>query len=299
MPNEINIGDFLPGDDQKSSKLIDSKKEEMSSGKIHILDELKRWIRPLTDSERNTLKESIKNEGVRDPLTFFYLENGHKILLDGHNRYEICQSLGGEENGYDFEEVIVDINNIDDAKLWMIKNQVGKRNLSKREMSFYRGHHYLTNKGKQGEKTGDGKLYNVLAEEYNVGKNTILRDAKIAEVLDLVSDSFKHSYFDGEINVSQAKFDESLKALRENEIAENELELYLQNKMIKAVVPPITTTSRPVANAPKPFSFNKVNKTIRTLIDAPIDKELGKVEKIAMEESVKELIQKYNLDIGS
>ncbi|WP_044205553.1 ParB N-terminal domain-containing protein [Flammeovirga sp. OC4] len=297
MPNEINIGDFLPGNDQKSSKLIDSKKEEMSSGKIHIIDELKKWIRPLTDSERNTLEESIKNEGVRDPLTFFYLDNGQKVLLDGHNRYEICQSLGGEENGYEFEEVIVDINNIDDAKLWMIKNQVGKRNLSKREMSYYRGHHYLTHKGKQGEKTGDGKLYNLLAEEYNVGKNTILRDAKTAEVLDQVSDTFKHSYFDGEVNVSQAKFEEALKAIKEGLIETEELEDFLQNKLAKPVEAPQNMTSRAAANTPKPFTFNKINKTIRTLIDAPVDKELGKVEKLAMEESVKELIQKFGLDL--
>lgn len=296
MPNEVNIGDFLPGSKQGTSKLIDSKKEEMSSNKIHILDELKKWIRPLTETERNTLEESIKNEGVRDPLTFFYLDNGQKVLLDGHNRYEICQNLGGEDNGYDYEEVIVDINNIDDAKLWMIKNQVGKRNLSKREMSFYRGHHYLTNKGKQGEKTGDGKLYNQLASEYNVGKNTILRDAKIAEVLDIVSDNFKHSYFDGETNVSQAKFEEALKALNENLIDESELELYLVSKSIKEVLPSSKTTSRAATNAVKPFSFTKINKTIRTLIDAPIEKELGKVEKLAMEESLKELVEKYGLN---
>ncbi|AZQ63903.1 hypothetical protein EI427_17230 [Flammeovirga pectinis] len=295
MSNGINIGDFLP-DNNKSSKLIGSKKEEMSSDKIHVLDELKRWIRPLTESERTNLKNSIESEGVRDPLTFFFIDNGQKVLLDGHNRYEICEELGGADYGYEFEEVIVDIDNIDDAKLWMIKNQVGKRNLSKREMSFYRGHHYLTNKGKQGNKTGDGKLYDQLAKDYGVGKSTIIRDARIAEILDHVSDAFKHSYFDGEISVTQAKFEDALKALASESLNPSDLEDFLRG--IEPLHPSTSkTTTRAVNNTPKPFTFNKVNKTIRTLIDAPLEKELGKVEKLSMEESVKELIEKYKLDI--
>ncbi|NLR93282.1 ParB N-terminal domain-containing protein [Flammeovirga agarivorans] len=293
MSNEINIGDFLPNSN-KSSKLIDSKKEEMSTDSVHVLPELKKWIRPLTSSERQNLKESIEKEGVRDPLTFFYMENGQKILLDGHNRFEIVNELGGADYGYEFEEVIVDIDNIEDAKLWMIKNQIGKRNLSKREMSFYRGHHYLTHKGQVGYTTGRGKLYDVLAKEYGVGKNTILRDATIAELLDQVSDEFKHAYFDGEHSITIAKFEDASKALATEEIVVEDLEKYLLNEL-EAVEKKAST--RAVNNIPKPFTFNKVNKTIRTLIDTPLDKELGKAEKLSMEESIKELISKYELDI--
>jgi N6-adenosine-specific RNA methylase IME4 len=46
------------------------------------------------------------------------------ILLDGHNRYRICQSIGAE-----FKTIELSFEDRDGAKEWMIKNQLGRRNL--------------------------------------------------------------------------------------------------------------------------------------------------------------------------
>ncbi len=71
---------------------------------ITILDELKTFITPLSGEEKFTLKQSLLEEGCRDPLILWAKENGEKILIDGHNRYAICMELG---LSYETKELIV------------------------------------------------------------------------------------------------------------------------------------------------------------------------------------------------
>ncbi|ANQ52912.2 ParB N-terminal domain-containing protein (plasmid) [Flammeovirga sp. MY04] len=286
------MNDFLPGS-KKKSKLIESKKEEMSSDPIHILPELKEWIRPLTESERFNLKKSIEDEGVRDPITVFHNESGQKVLLDGHNRYAIVQELGGEDNGYELQEAVVEIDSLEDAKLWMIKNQVGKRNLSKREMSFYRGNHYLTNKSGQGQSTGAGKLHELLADEYGVSPKSIQNDAMIATILNCCSADFRYAYFDGEIKVTLEQFKAVKSKLSNGELDdEASIEAFLKGEAIA-----IKRDSRPAVNPQKKYSFNKFVKTLNTLVDAELTDEISEAEKLSMEGHIKSLVKKYNLDV--
>jgi len=88
---------------------------------IKIDNELKRLIPPLEEDEYKSLEESIKKEGVREPLVLW-----SDILVDGHNRKEIADKLKIRYKTYqkkfkDKTEVI----------LWMIDNQLGRRNISK------------------------------------------------------------------------------------------------------------------------------------------------------------------------
>lgn len=76
-------------------------------------------IPPLTAEERAALEASLLAEGCRDALVVW---NG--IILDGHNRYEICQA-----HGLPFETVARDFETRDAAKLWIIDNQLARRNL--------------------------------------------------------------------------------------------------------------------------------------------------------------------------
>jgi len=92
------------------------------SGPVVIDEEFKGIIPPLTDEELRLLEESINQEGCRDPLVV-WKETG--ILLDGHNRYRICQSIGAE-----FNTIELSFSDRSAAKLWMVKNQLGRRNLT-------------------------------------------------------------------------------------------------------------------------------------------------------------------------
>lgn len=82
--------------------------------------EFEALIPPLSDEERAGLEASIVAEGCRDALIVW---NG--VLLDGHNRLEIC-----ERRGVGFRTADVDLPNRDAATAWIIQNQLGRRNLT-------------------------------------------------------------------------------------------------------------------------------------------------------------------------
>ena len=89
---------------------------------ITIDPEFKALIPPLLPEERKGLEESILKEGCRDALVVW---KGHDILVDGHNRYEICTA-----HGKPFETVEMEFASRDDAMVWIIDNQFSRRNLT-------------------------------------------------------------------------------------------------------------------------------------------------------------------------
>lgn len=89
---------------------------------IKIDDEFRQIIPPLSDEEKAMLSNSIMEEGCRDPLVVW---KGRNILLDGHNRYDICTMF---EVGFAVTER--EFKDRDEAKVWMIRNQMGRRNLT-------------------------------------------------------------------------------------------------------------------------------------------------------------------------
>jgi len=88
--------------------------------KPQIDPEFQSQIPPLSAEERDQLKANIAAEGCRDALVLW---NG--ILLDGHNRLEIC-----EEIGKPYKTISVKLADRDAALEWIIRNQFGRRNLT-------------------------------------------------------------------------------------------------------------------------------------------------------------------------
>ena len=86
---------------------------------VRIDPEFQALIPPLTDEERAQLEANLKADGCRDPLVIW---NG--MLLDGHNRYSICQ-----RHGIQFKTWEMHFEDRDAAKAWVIRNQFGRRNL--------------------------------------------------------------------------------------------------------------------------------------------------------------------------
>jgi len=89
-----------------------------------IKDELRKLIPPLTTEERSLLHESIVADGCRDALIIWPTEEGD-VIVDGHNRYEICK-----EKNIRFSTNEIEFENLDDVKIWMIDNQMSRRNIS-------------------------------------------------------------------------------------------------------------------------------------------------------------------------
>lgn len=93
---------------------------------IVVKDDLKAYIDPLTPDEYASLERSILAEGCRDALVVW-----GDLLIDGHNRYSICQ-----KHGLPFSTVQAQqFQTIEDVHLWMIDQHLGRRSIS----DFQRG----------------------------------------------------------------------------------------------------------------------------------------------------------------
>ena len=100
---------------------------------ITINQELRAYIDPLTSNEYQALERSILAEGCRDALVLW-----GEVLIDGHNRYAICQQHGIAFNTTQNTRFA----NIEDVMLWMIDNHLGRRSVT----DFQRGMYALRKK---------------------------------------------------------------------------------------------------------------------------------------------------------
>lgn len=155
-------------------------------GRIIIDPEFKALIPPLSNEERSQLEANLIDYGCRDPLVIW---EGHSILLDGHNRHEICSRLGIQ-----FHTVSIALENRGAAYNWLIDNQLGRRNLTPEATSYLRGKHYEREKsaGHGAKSAGQNDTQNLeaserLAEKYRVSPSTIKRDAQYAIAVDQVA----------------------------------------------------------------------------------------------------------------
>ena len=93
----------------------------MNPEEIVVLPELKAYIDPLTLDEHESLERSILDEGCRDALVLW-----GNILVDGHNRFGICQ-----KHGLPFKTIQNErFQNMEDIHLWMIDQHLGRRSVS-------------------------------------------------------------------------------------------------------------------------------------------------------------------------
>ena len=72
------------------------------------------------EDERTFLSADLKEHGCMNPIITY-----HGAIIDGHTRYDICHEFGipFEVEEMEFEDDIA-------ALLWVLRNQLGRRNLS-------------------------------------------------------------------------------------------------------------------------------------------------------------------------
>ena len=87
---------------------------------LKISEEFQNLLPRLSDDEFYELEQNIIYNGVRDPICVW---NG--TIVDGHHRYELA-------NKYNIEFKITEMEfaNEADAKIWIFKNQMARRNVS-------------------------------------------------------------------------------------------------------------------------------------------------------------------------
>lgn len=89
---------------------------------LKIDPEFQSLIPALSEDERAELEASLKAEGCRDALVVWA---GQGVIVDGHNRYAICQA-----HGIPFEVKEHEFEDRDAAKEWILRNQLARRNLN-------------------------------------------------------------------------------------------------------------------------------------------------------------------------
>ena len=157
---------------------------------MRVDDEFRSLIPPLQHEELQLLEQSIIEEGCREPLTV-WAEAG--ILLDGHNRFDICTRLG---LAYELRELSFDSREA--AFDWMDRNQLGRRNLTPLGLSMLRGRIYERTKKPEGgnqprrkdeplaqnEPVAPSRTSAIVAEDLGVSEATVKRDAQLVRAVE-------------------------------------------------------------------------------------------------------------------
>ncbi len=125
---------------------------------IVILDEFKNLIPALAQNELEQLESNIVQHGCQTPIQLWQTpkqnvglvsENSDDIayvLIDGHNRLTICQ-----KNNLPFEVYMLSFASMKEAKDYMINLQLGRRNLSLSQISYFRGLRYNNEKAEKSD----------------------------------------------------------------------------------------------------------------------------------------------------
>jgi phage N-6-adenine-methyltransferase len=174
---------------------------------IIINPELHNLLDPLSEEEYKYLEESLLKEGCRDSIILW-----NETLIDGHNRYEICQKYNIKFNTYqlNFESII-------EAEKWIIINAFGRRNIN----TYQRSKYYLKYEkliapiAKENQKLSKGRgkkglqisadlnidTREEVAKKAGVSHDTIYKVKKIEAK---ATDEIKEQLSSGDISVNEA-----------------------------------------------------------------------------------------------
>lgn len=84
--------------------------------------ELQKIMPELSEEEYKELEESLLTDGYKGAPIIVWKQKG--IIVDGHNRYSICQ-----KHDIPFEIKELEFDGQDDVVMWMLRAQLGRRNL--------------------------------------------------------------------------------------------------------------------------------------------------------------------------
>ena len=108
----------------------------MELKKLQIDDEFKHLIRPLKRKEFLQLEQNLLADGCRDPIVVW-----NDVIVDGHNRYEICT-----RHGIPFYTKDMEFECREAAIAWICANQLGRRNITEETRKFLIGMQYESEK---------------------------------------------------------------------------------------------------------------------------------------------------------
>lgn len=252
---------------------------------IQILDELKDFIPPLNQDEYAQLEQNILSYGCKDAILIWETtkdkvgQEGSPeplyLIIDGHNRYGICK-----KHGIAFNIQLLQFSGIKEVKDFMIETQLGRRNLTPQQASFFRGLRYNNEKSEKGKYDRDEhKVQNEpyattaqkLAKEYNVSESTIKRDAAFAKGLVKLDESLRNQILKGEKNIDKnvlerlAKLKDTIGDIKELDILDTETAEPISEKELKKHIASLLNETKSLAKNLDKAHLIEIKKIIKII----------------------------------
>jgi|688.fasta_scaffold19357_15 hypothetical protein len=196
--------------------------DDIKASEIQIDNEFRDLIPAITKEEREQLEANIVSHGgAREPLVAWHAADDLYILLDGHNRLEICTRLG-----LPFSVAQARFDTREQAADWIDRNQLGRRNLSVAGRKILLGRVYNRAKksehdGGKGKKRSGGQnarhsetTAQRIAREHGVDEKTVRRSAKVQQAAATLG--IEQEITSGEIKATEAAVVAAAAELPEN-----------------------------------------------------------------------------------
>ena len=174
---------------------------------LNIDTEFKNLIRPLHKEEYMQLELNLVVDGCRDPIITW-----NDTIVDGHNRYEICNCL---HIPYATQEI--EFESRESAVIWICSNQLGRRNITEETRKYLIGRQYEAEKHVGCQKNANGHNQYTkppyteiaespddlaswdqkesirrtawrLGEEYHISSGTVQKYARYSQALDAIAE---------------------------------------------------------------------------------------------------------------
>ncbi len=154
---------------------------------LNINDNFKTLIPTLSSDEFSQLEENIIRDGIREPLSIW-----NDTIIDGHNRYEIAtkHDLIFETKNYNFE-------NEENVIEWIIKNQLGRRNLTAEQKAYLIGLQYEREKKRKEDNlkqnlpnrqnVASDNTAKTIGKQHNISDRTVERNALYTKAIDTIA----------------------------------------------------------------------------------------------------------------
>ena len=177
--------------------------------KVVTLWELKSYLPASVGNKYEELKADIKENGLNDPVLYWRTPNDYDVcvVIEGHTRIRACKAVGASIR---FKEIEYWFNSIDDIKLWMVRHQLQRRNLSNIERVKYafmskdaiqeQARENLARAGR-GEDVESIDTYEEIAKLAGVGRTTVVR---YNDVITKGSKTTIKQLYDGKLSISSA-----------------------------------------------------------------------------------------------
>lgn len=150
-------------------------------------EEFESLIDPIHPEELETLRADLREHGCISPILTW-----KGFIIDGHNRYRLCKF-----DGVSFETKEMNFADEEEAKIWILTNQVGRRNLSAwRRLELLKVRDDMVKKREKAKKkmlsklnhVGDAVTQDTSSHKENVALTTVVKTTGINSRKDIAKE---------------------------------------------------------------------------------------------------------------